>query len=44
MKKYFLLSRQALLIALLIAILGLAFLAYLQPSFILDLANRYILC
>lgn len=33
-----------LLPALLLALLGLVFLAYLQPSFVLDLANRYILC
>jgi hypothetical protein len=26
------------------ALLALAFMAYLQPSFIVDLANRFILC
>lgn len=26
------------------AVLALAFLAYLQPSFVLDLANRIIMC
>jgi len=26
------------------AVLALAFLAYLRPSFIVDLANRFILC
>lgn len=26
------------------ALLALAFLAYLQPSFVLDLANRFVLC
>jgi hypothetical protein len=29
---------------LLAAVLTLAFLAYLQPAFMLDLANRFILC
>jgi hypothetical protein len=33
-----------LLAAALAVVLTLAFLAYLQPSFILDLANRFILC
>lgn len=33
-----------LLAAVLAAVLTLAFWAYLQPSFILDLANRFILC
>lgn len=33
-----------LLSALLAAVLALAFLAYLQPAFVLDLANRFILC
>jgi hypothetical protein len=33
-----------LLGALLAAVLALAFLAYLQPAFVLDLANRFILC
>ncbi|MFZ6751362.1 hypothetical protein [Undibacterium sp. Ren11W] len=33
-----------LLCALLAAVLTLAFLAYLQPAFVLDLANRFILC
>ena len=26
------------------AVLGLVFLAYLQPAFVLDLANRFMLC
>ena len=26
------------------ALLALAFLAYLQPAFVLDLANRFVLC
>lgn len=26
------------------ALLTLAFLAYLQPAFVLDLANRFVLC
>jgi hypothetical protein len=33
-----------LLAVVLIAILGAAFLAYLRPAFIVDLANRIILC
>jgi hypothetical protein len=36
--------RKILSFALLAIILALAFLAYLQPSFILDLANRFVLC
>ena len=36
--------RNILLGALLAAVLWLAFLAYLQPSFVLDLANRFVLC
>jgi hypothetical protein len=30
--------------AALLAVLGLAFAAYLRPSFVFDLANRIILC
>jgi hypothetical protein len=30
--------------AALTVVLALAFMAYLQPSFIVDLANRFILC
>lgn len=33
-----------LLGAALIAVLGLAFLGYLRPAFVVDLANRFILC
>lgn len=33
-----------LLGAALIAVLTLAFMAYLQPSFVFDLANRIVLC
>lgn len=33
-----------LLIALAATVLALSFLAYLQASFVLDLANRFILC
>ncbi|WP_262837917.1 hypothetical protein [Undibacterium sp. Jales W-56] len=33
-----------LLAIALAAVLLLAFMAYLQPAFILDLANRFILC
>ena len=29
---------------LLAAVLAAAFMAYLQPSFIVDLANRFVLC
>lgn len=36
--------KQGLLAAALAAVLALAFAAYLQPSFMLDLANRIILC
>jgi len=32
------------LILLLVFVLALAFLAYLQPGFMLDLANRFVLC
>lgn len=32
------------LILLLVFVLVLAFLAYLQPGFVLDLANRFVLC
>jgi hypothetical protein len=38
-------SRSGILLTVaLAAVLALAFLAYLQPSFVLDLANRFILC
>ncbi|MBY0573219.1 MAG: hypothetical protein K2P84_06025 [Undibacterium sp.] len=36
--------RALLKTVLVLAILSLVFLSYLQPAFILDLANRYILC
>lgn len=36
--------RNILLGTLLAAILLLIFLAYLQPAFVLDLANRFVLC
>ena len=36
--------RRTLLAALCIAVLALVFAAYLQPAFMLDLANRFILC
>ncbi len=36
--------RRVLLTALAAAVLLLTFFAYLQPSFVLDLANRFILC
>ncbi len=36
--------RRVLLAALAAAVLLLTFVAYLQPSFVLDLANRFILC
>lgn len=36
--------KQRLLATALVAVLALAFAAYLQPSFMLDLANRIILC
>ncbi|MBK1888560.1 hypothetical protein Undi14_00840 [Undibacterium sp. 14-3-2] len=32
------------LILLLLLVLAVAFLAYLQPGFVLDLANRFVLC
>lgn len=35
---------RALLVVSGIAVLALAFMAYLRPAFILDLANRFILC
>lgn len=35
---------RALLAAIVMAVLALFFLAYLQPAFILDLANRLFLC
>jgi hypothetical protein len=36
--------QRALLMVLGAAILALAFYGYLRPAFILDLANRFILC
>jgi hypothetical protein len=33
-----------LLIFLLLAVLTIAFLGYLQPGFVLDVANRFVLC
>ena len=36
--------RKALWWAALLIVLAMAFLAYLQPSFMLDLANRFVLC
>jgi hypothetical protein len=33
-----------LLAAALTAVLALAFMAYLRPSFVVDLANRFMLC
>jgi len=36
--------RYALISLLIGVVLVLVFLAYLQPAFILDLANRYVLC
>ncbi|MFZ6799767.1 hypothetical protein [Undibacterium sp. Di24W] len=36
--------RQVLVSLFTIAILILVFLAYLQPTFIVDLANRYVFC
>jgi hypothetical protein len=36
--------RRILLAALAAVVLLLTFIAYLQPSFVLDLANRFILC
>ncbi|HZW13676.1 MAG TPA: hypothetical protein VFF81_10860 [Noviherbaspirillum sp.] len=35
---------QVLLGAALIAVLALAFVGYLRPSFVVDLANRIVLC
>ncbi|MFZ6820322.1 hypothetical protein [Undibacterium sp. Ji22W] len=42
--KSFLTMRQLLISLLIAAILALVFLAYLQPAFIVDLANRYVFC
>ena len=39
-----LLLRNVLLAIALIAVLVMAFMAYLQPAFIVDLANRFVLC
>lgn len=36
--------RRLLLAALGVGVLALVFAAYLQPAFMLDLANRFILC
>ena len=36
--------KQLLLAAVVAAVLALTFAAYLQPSFVLDLANRIVLC
>jgi hypothetical protein len=36
--------KRTLLVAALAAALTIAFIGYLQPSFIVDLANRFILC
>ncbi|MBC7414278.1 MAG: hypothetical protein H7327_05035 [Herminiimonas sp.] len=36
--------RRLLLAAIAALILGIVFAAYLQPAFVLDLANRFILC
>lgn len=36
--------RKVVLIVVLAVILALSFLAYLQASFVVDLANRFILC
>jgi hypothetical protein len=36
--------KRLLLAIVLIAVLAIAFAAYLRPSFVLDLANRIILC
>lgn len=36
--------KRLLLYAAVAAVLALVFLAYLQPSFVFDLANRIILC
>jgi hypothetical protein len=35
---------RGLLAAVLAAVLALAFIGYLRPAFVLDLANRFILC
>ncbi|MFZ6771712.1 hypothetical protein ACO0LB_03255 [Undibacterium sp. SXout7W] len=39
-----LLLRNVLLAIVLIAVLVVAFMAYLQPAFIVDLANRFVMC
>ena len=36
--------KRLLLTALLVAVLALVFVAYLRPAFVLDLANRIVLC
>ncbi|WP_268958904.1 hypothetical protein [Noviherbaspirillum galbum] len=38
------LLKRLLAAAIVAAVLGLSFLAYLRPSFVVDLANRIILC
>ncbi|HEY8605752.1 MAG TPA: hypothetical protein VIM12_01400 [Noviherbaspirillum sp.] len=38
------LMKRALLYALLAAVLALAFVGYLRPAFVVDLANRIVLC
>jgi hypothetical protein len=38
------LIKRILLGAALTAVLALAFIGYLRPSFVLDLANRFVLC
>ncbi|HJW56548.1 MAG TPA: hypothetical protein VJ577_14865 [Burkholderiaceae bacterium] len=38
------LIKRILLRIALFVVLALAFMAYLQPSFIVDLANRFVLC
>lgn len=38
------LLKRTLLTAVLAAVLALVFLAYLRPSFVVDLANRIVLC
>lgn len=35
---------KTLLVVVLLIVLAAAFAAYLQPGFILDLANRFVLC
>jgi flagellar basal body-associated protein FliL len=35
---------KVLMIFLLLSVLTIAFLGYLQPGFVLDMANRFVLC